>query len=365
MPKIELAVLDQDSAYLKAFVDFLSADYNYKFNICHFTKVDYLIKYLTANNCRVDISVIDFASYTDEILNYDVGEIVILTQGYHQLEDKTVKLVNKYQQGDKLISEILNCCSEASCINDFNNNNKKKTNVVAVYSPIGGSGKTCIAIGAAIRCINRGFKVFYLNLESASSVDLFFDCNKVHSISEVLYFLKEKGKNINNKIEALKSVDAITGIHFLSSPDRCFDYDEIEPEEYKHLIASIVEIGIYDFVFVDMPSDINKRVIPLLDICDNIILPALEDGLSNNKLEKFYNELKAVDGELYERVKGKITKVVNRASQYHSCMGDHNNAVDIKLPEIDTLISYKHNRASLNLNNEFGAALDKIISLTI
>jgi cellulose biosynthesis protein BcsQ len=360
MSKIELAIIDRDVSYLKAFVDFLSTDYNYKFNISHFTELDYLIKYLSSDNCSIDILLIDDASFNDELLKYDIGEIVLMTEGSYHVADKNLKSVNKYQAGDNLISDVLNCCSDSQNIVSCASHGIRRSKVIAVYSPIGGVGKTSIAMGTAMRCVDKDFKVFYLNLESASSTDVFFNCSKIHSFSEILYFLKEKDKNIISKIDALKSVDIVTGIHFFGSPNRISDYEEIESEDYIKLIKTIIEIGIYDFIFIDFSSEINKRNISILDICDKVMLLTLDDMFSRIKLKKLYDEMKAIDSEIYERVNNKTINIINKSNQHSSAQDDENC---IRIPEINGLINYRQEKVFFNLNSEIVTSLDKVISL--
>ena len=62
--------------------------------------------------------------------------------------------------------------------------------VIAVYSPIGGSGKSTIAAGLSVQCARRGMKVLYLNFERASCTSAFFNPGQGVNLSRVMLSIK-------------------------------------------------------------------------------------------------------------------------------------------------------------------------------
>jgi len=90
--------------------------------------------------------------------------------------------------------------------------------VVAIYSPIGGSGKTTVAVNSAVHCAKKGLEVFYLNLENFQSTPLYFNCKKERNLSELLRCLKQ-GRNVAAKIRQIKQKDADYGVHYFVPPE--------------------------------------------------------------------------------------------------------------------------------------------------
>ncbi|QGS68934.1 AAA family ATPase [Oceanobacillus sp. 143] len=54
----------------------------------------------------------------------------------------------------------------------------KQTKVLSVYSPVGGAGKTTIAVNLSKQLALNNAKVFYLNLELINTTSLYFSSSE-------------------------------------------------------------------------------------------------------------------------------------------------------------------------------------------
>jgi pilus assembly protein CpaE len=176
--------------------------------------------------------------------------------------------------------------------------------VIAVFSPKGGAGRTTIATNLALA----------LHRETSGSVCL-VDANLQFGDVGVLLNLNPKNRSMLDAVEGgepdrdiINSVviDHSTGIRVLLAPPSPEGADLVTPAYLRKMIDTLRE-G-HDFVVVDLPSALNDHSLAMMDMADQIVvLTALE--ITTIKNVRLFLEL--ADQLEYDR--SKIRLVVNRA----------------------------------------------------
>jgi pilus assembly protein CpaE len=176
--------------------------------------------------------------------------------------------------------------------------------VIAVFSPKGGAGRTTIATNLALA----------LHRETGGSVCL-VDANLQFGDVGVLLNLNPKNRSMLDAVEGgepdrdiINSVviDHSTGIRVLLAPPSPEGADLVTPAYLRKMIDTLHE-G-HDFVVVDLPSALNDHSLAMMDMADQIVvLTALE--ITTIKNVRLF--LEVADQLEYDR--SKIRLVVNRA----------------------------------------------------
>lgn len=142
-------------------------------------------------------------------------------------------------------------------------------NIVAVYSPQGGVGKTTIATNMAAAMMREDTRV------------LLVDCDLQFGDVEIFLYLQAK-HTIINLAEAVDDLDPnlienvlIThgsGLKVLLAPARPEDADTLPPDVVRKVISSLASK--FDYIVLDMRSTFDTLAIDLFDISDLIVLVA-------------------------------------------------------------------------------------------
>jgi pilus assembly protein CpaE len=175
--------------------------------------------------------------------------------------------------------------------------------VLAVFSPKGGAGRTTIATNLALA----------LYRETGGTVCL-VDANLQFGDVGVLLNLNPKNRSMLDAVEGgepdydiIRSVviDHSTGIRVLLAPPSPEGADLVTPAYLRKMIETLRED--HDFVVVDLPSALNDHSLAVMDMADQIVvLTALE--ITTIKNVRLF--LEVADQLEYDR--SKIRLVVNR-----------------------------------------------------
>jgi pilus assembly protein CpaE len=176
--------------------------------------------------------------------------------------------------------------------------------IIAVFSPKGGAGRTTIATNLALA----------LHRETGGRVCL-VDANLQFGDVGVLLNLNPKNRSMLDAVESGEPdgeitnsvvIDHSTGIRVLLAPPSPEGADLVTPQYLRKMVDHLRET--HDFVVVDLPSALNDHSLAIMDAADQIlVLTALE--ITTIKNVRLF--LEVADQLEYDR--SKIRLVVNRS----------------------------------------------------
>jgi pilus assembly protein CpaE len=176
--------------------------------------------------------------------------------------------------------------------------------VVAVFSPKGGAGRTTLATNLALA----------LRKETDQKVAL-VDANLQFGDVGVLLNLNPKNRSMLDAVEGgepdrdiLESVmiDHSTGIRVLLAPPSPEGADLVTPPYLRKMLDMLRQTN--DWVVVDLPSGLNDHTLGVLDAADQILVVAALEITTIKNVRLF---LEVADQLDYER--SKIRLVINRS----------------------------------------------------
>ncbi|HEX3030146.1 MAG TPA: AAA family ATPase [Clostridia bacterium] len=364
MTKLNMIVADSDDAYLRGITGYMLAKHSERFTISGFTNSQHLNDFLSSGNHKVDILLVSPDIYQEEFQKHKITLIAILSSGRLPQEYRNCEIINKYQLGENLISNVINLFSEKST-EIIVHGGEKKTKVISVFSPIGGSGKTTIAYGCALKYAQNGLKVFYLNFENVPSTAAFFESG-TSNLSHILYYLKAKNKNLPLKIEGIKMEDQYSGIHYFAPPARLTDMQDIQPEEYSRLISVMREMSVYDVIIADMSGILEKNNLTVIKESDEVLFVVTPEISSYIKASSVISELEEIYQDGKDNILSRFTIVLNK--HFEGAATDIENlkiggkGIEVKIPKVSPLVTMQYGRAFINTNGIFGEALAAITS---
>jgi len=351
--RLKLILADKDEPYIESLTGYLMEKHPYKFQVNSFTNKDHFKRFLAEDEGIIDIVLVG-EEFCDNLngLEQDnklpviirISERMTVSEYFSKEIAGCKNEIYKYCSGEKLVKDISNIYEKEKYSNMLLEKEVKKTRMVSVYSPAGGTGKTTIAANLSIQYAREGMKVFYLNLESIRSVNCFPgslpEKEAQNSFSKILFSLKEKDTDINHKIEAARCKALQYDIYYFPPPDNAMELDEISACDIKYLVDQIKLMAQYDIIIADLASSFNQLNTAVMEDCDEIVLVTTTDMVALSKMEHFVNSL-----QIYCRKKNisfidKATIIINKweegssfdINRLNSLLSTPGKNIDIKLP---------------------------------
>ncbi len=324
MAKINIVLADSDELYLNHLSNYLMEHIN-TLEVFAFSTKDSLIKFVGDKSNKIDV-----IAFTEDLMDgtikvSDIPAKILLSDGtFSALEE--FENVNKYQKAENFVKDILLIYAEKTGRVEAVSTGDKDTKIIGFYSPVGGSGKTTLALAAAQSFAQQGKRVFYLNAEKINSTTEVLNKAENGSLSDLYLTVKTKGANISLRIMANKYTDTESGVSYINPPESTLEINEISPDEFKKLMTAFEQLGEFDYVVVDYDSDFSKEKIKLLDKCDVIVAPFTSETTSLSKMKLFVKELGMYD-ELNE-IKSKVRFVLNKSTAQSNATVQNSGLID-------------------------------------
>jgi len=305
MSKITVVIADKDELYLERLASYFM-EHNAQFDISTFSSDSSFRKFLL-NQGKIDLVIIDPSMHCDQIYSAHISAKILLVSGTEKLEG--YESVKKFQKAGNILQEVLLKYAEATG-NIDSIKGKQRTKTVAFYSPIGGSGKTTLALVTAVACAAAGLRTFYLNLEKIDSTKFIFE-KSPETMSKVFLELQLNGVDVGVKILSCKGEDALTGIHYISAPNSIAEYAEVTDEGLDTIVKSLIHMSEYDVLILDFSSEFYSGKAMLLENSDLIFMPVIADLFSVSRIQTFFHESEL--HQEYDSILKRVKLVVNKA----------------------------------------------------
>ena len=374
MGKLNLVLIDRDADYVNCLLDYLMSEQTHKFLVSAYTEETSLARFLAEETVKAtdDIFLVSREFY-EQVLHRVKGIVIFLDDEKSAVNQKDKgRTIYKYQYGDRLVAEVLKIFAEEGSVGyTFNttytsNAGQKKNRIMGIYSPIGGVGKTTIAVGACIQSAWEGKSVFYLNLENTATTPLYFQGEQKKNLSNILYFLKSKSANLPLQIEGAKCVDPFYKVHYFQPPDSIYDFTEDVSHELCRLLQELKTTKQYERIFIDFSCAINKNNLAVLRNCDDLLLVAEENQTSVVKIKCMLKELHLLlsreeEAELMERFNLVLNKSIPTAEVKTEELSINQKGVLARIPLVEDLTILQDGVCKLDLNSSFGKALYQLL----
>lgn len=282
MKKQVFAVCDLEAEYARNFMDYLNQKKSIPFEIQAFTSVESFVAYAEKN--PVELLLISAEAMCHEVGEMDIGKIVILTEGSTPKELENYTGVYKYQASSDVVREVMACYGAEKAIFPVQLPVlKKTTEVLGVYSPLGGCLQTCFALTLA-QILGKEKSVLYLNMEEYAGFEKMMQKKFLHTLSDLLYFAKQKSTVITVKMHSM--IQTMGDMDFIPPVQSPEDIRGTSWQDWEHLLQEIILHSSYEAIVLDIGNGIEE-VFQMLDMCTTVYTPIKADIMSRCKIEQF------------------------------------------------------------------------------
>ncbi len=288
MEKI-MAVCDVDPEYARQFAEAANERGRTPFTVIPFSGVEPLLEY--AKKHEIEILLLG-ASVTEEMAaGIKARSVIRLSEGGAERGQEKSPWVYKYQSVDGVIREVM----AAYCREPMEETYVllgKRAVVLGVYSPLGRCRKTALALTLGQQLAREG-KVLFVSFEEFSGFSRLLETGQKQDLSDVLYFFRQGDFHVmrlRSMVYTLRDMDYILPVQY---PE---DLEQVSGEDAGLLLEKLAGECGYEYVVVDVGHSLRNRI-PVLERCDTIWMPILEDGISAARLEEFDDYLRVTGRE--------------------------------------------------------------------
>jgi pilus assembly protein CpaE len=157
----------------------------------------------------------------------------------------------------------------------------RETHIVVVYSPQGGAGKTTIATNLAAGLMREGTRVLLVDCDfQFGDIAVFLNLKPQATIIDLMPTVDELDMDLVENV----LVTHDSGLRVLLAPTRPEDAELVAADKVPQLIEKLK--GLFDFIIIDLPSQLDNLALALFDLAERIVLvvnptlPSIKNTLS-------------------------------------------------------------------------------------
>ena len=207
---------------------------------------------------------------------------IVSTEMEVSLEENET-ILYRFQSADKILAEIFETYSDKTNQNILKQVKKKKQKIFAIYSPIHRIGKTSFAIAMG-KELAKNTKTLYVNLETYADIGGRFSHVAGKDLGDLLYYMKQERGNAALRLSLM--VAQLDALDYISPISMCTDLQDIKKEEWESFLIQVLQNSVYENVILDLGNSVHG-LFGILQMCDKIYMPVLEDAVSIRKIEQF------------------------------------------------------------------------------
>ena len=245
---------------------------------------------------KIHIFIVDEEITYAQRTQIGANQVFVLTRGKVADLGEEEWAIGKYQCADEIIRQVFEFYVDRTKENVMRCMNKERARLVAVYSPIHRVGKTTFALALGRECA-KSKKVLYLNLEEYAGMEVSQDTNM--NLGDLLYYLRQGNGNLGIRLQAAVKEDE--GLDVVPPIPVVLDLKEVTWEEWEALITQLLENSLYEMVVLDVGESV-QGLFPLLELCDRVYMPVLDDEISRRKVKQYQDNVEQLKLEKLKRI---------------------------------------------------------------
>ncbi|MDO4295493.1 MAG: hypothetical protein Q4D90_04960 [bacterium] len=214
--------------------------------------------------------------------------ICLYSDGMQQVEyyESFVKII-KYQRISSIYKEMIREYANKAGYS-IGLDHAEGMQLLAVYSPVGGSGKTTVALTVASQLALQGKRILFLSMEQLDSSGCLFP-HQNEGIISLIETIGNREVNFELKCKGLMKA-GINQVQYIEGFEKLADYGDVKNTEIESVLQNMRRAGVCDVLVVDMNSFLDDIGTVLIDQADKIILVGKPGNLPLAKLSSFANQ---------------------------------------------------------------------------
>lgn len=243
----------------------------------------------------IEVLIVGESLYSSAIKEQNIENIFVLKEGMNGTvrSNSTIQEIFKYSSTGKIYQQVIETNRRLAEIEEEKNDDKTK--VVVVYSPVGGAGKTTLALGIAACFAKNRQKVLYINAERMNT----FQCNLQDETTIPNNDAIRLADDTVNLYVEVKSMIRTEVMDYLSPFGAIISALNLEYSIYNKIIDSVRKEKEYDFVIVDTDTVFDMDKAEMFTKADRIVLVGNQTKQSEYAIKVLERNIDCSNNEKY------------------------------------------------------------------
>lgn len=304
MADIRILIGDRDKRYIMALERRFIDEYDGNCELYAVTDKLYMSK-LFSSPQSFDIMLVSEDLYSPEFIKHEIANIFILTEKQKSTsneEELNVSMIYKYASVKEICNQVMSNLSSQSAATV----RKRGTEIISVYSPSGGSGKTTVSFGLCAALAKKYKKVLYIGIDPLQSFGCFME--------EAVYMQPGFEKPLRTKSEYITDIAQKVfkeELFYILPPfERSLTALGIGCDEYIFLVQRLKEAGIFDIIVIDCVSAFNEDISGIMSISDRVAVLAEYSTVGLYKIKKLLDNIDCSDDSKFTLLLTKYRKEI-------------------------------------------------------
>jgi len=287
--EVILALCDGEEEYARLLTEYMEHQ-QLPWVIHTYTDVEKLLE----SEKEVDLLVVAESTYQEELGTLRPKRMIILNES-GIVRNRDLRYVNKYQQADHVVRELLAVYLEIATQVLPRLAAEGNTCFIGFFSPVRRCMQTPFALTMA-QLLARDHKTLYLNFEYfAGNQELLADA-QTRDLADLLYFLNAESEKFALRLQSM--VVPIGPLDYVPPMKSGQNLLGVTVKEWMTFLKKLQELGNYDYVVMDL-SECMQGLFDVLRVCRLVYTVTMEDRAANDKLTQYE---KALEQYSYEDV---------------------------------------------------------------
>ncbi len=284
-----LVIADTDYSYLKPLEEEIIRRYAASARVHIITDPDYMEEFFQEHQ-DISLLMIDEDSYGDFLREHSIRRIYMMAYEFPSDQEypSHVSVLLKDLPEEVILDRISEALfpSEEKVQTPVQETERKRTKIVSVYSPIGGSGKSmaCIALARKLRKLD--LKVLVISADPLQSLDALFDSGD-HASPQLAEEMKNPTEDIYWTV--LQNIGH-AGFSYLLPFEKSLPSVGIGPAEISGVVSLLAEKKDFDVIILDIGTILEVDYVRLLTASDLMILITETNTIANRKMQRMLHE---------------------------------------------------------------------------
>lgn len=346
-----IGVCDENTVYMKKLAGYFMQKSSIPLQIRSFSDWEQLIRYLQSN--ELDVLILGGVTFLEKWERWDDvqadKERYLYEEGMKEHVKWVIKLVDevsgkelKEEKGSHNLTvsryqppaELLATVEKLTEGNSFNGNDRtnprmirensfyeintekdiriheRDTRVIGIYSPVNRCGKTSLAVLFSEILARRGNSLM-ICMDHHNGILADEELN----IAELIYYLSReqqlvsRGEHFYDFSQYDRFVKKWEQISYIAASPSIENMMQIPTEPFCELIHLLQKTNKYQYIVLDLSEGIES-LYKVLNQCDVIFMPVLNDCISKSKIQQFEQQMSIVtERDVWESLKCRIYKI--------------------------------------------------------
>ena len=292
-----LLLCDTEEEYAELFGEYLRTQRELPWAVRIYTNVSELLQ--KEKKSGAAMLVVSEAAYCEEMKALQAEQIIILNESGLLRWDK-LRNVNKYQQANRVVREILEIYMENEQIQLPRLKKELRTKFIGMYSPV----KRCMQSSFALtmsQMLATDAPTLYLNFEHYVGITELLPDRQTRDLADLLYFLTAEEEKFRLRLRTI--IQRRSSLEYIPPMKVGQNLLAVTENEWISLLQRIGELGEYEYVVLDLTESI-QGLFEILRICTRVFTLTQSDRISQCKLLQYEELLNHCEyGDVLEKTK--------------------------------------------------------------